>query len=317
MLVGNSKITFQIKNKIKSTGPLRLLLLGETGVGKTPFAKYSNQCLSQEGYRPFEQVNCAAFSLETFQDKLFGHVKGAYTGAHNDKKGLVELAEGGDLFLDEIGDLSLECQALLLTFLDNQEYYRLGCDKKRKAHVRIISATNRNLMEMIDKGTFRKDLYSRISQVTIFIPPLRARKEEIEIFIEYFIETFEGSPKSTTKEFITTLLSFNYTHGNVRELKDMIEYACMMAKNSTHLDISHLPEKQASIYSDEIKSLQDSIQFIASIAINQGLNETLQKIEHKIIEYHYEKHRNVDKLGPILRISKASLYRRIRQYRIA
>lgn len=296
------------------------MLVGDTGVGKTPLARYSNKYLAEQGgyHRPFEQINCAGLSFDTFQDQLFGHKKGAFTSALCDKKGLVELADGGDLFLDEIGEMPLQAQALLLTFLDNQQYYRLGDDIKKHGNIRIISATNRNLKSLIDKGTFRKDLYSRLAQVEIQIPPLRERKRDIIPLMEHYIEHFSGSKKSYSTFVKDFFLSQGWIDGNVRELKDTVEYMCVMSKDEPSIDKNHLPEKY---------EISNVVQFPVTRNVSDwemespmpegGLDEILNLIECKILSHYFKKYRCIETLEGILRMSKPTIYRRIRKYGIA
>lgn len=309
----------KIRNRIEQCGPLRILFVGETGVGKTPFARYSNQVVGKD--RAFEQVNCAGLTCELFQDQFYGHIRGAFTGAVQEKKGFVELAEGGDLFLDEIGDMPLDTQALLLTFLDHMEYYRLGCDKKRRANVRIICATNRDLAHMVEEGSFRKDLYSRISQVIIKIPPLRQRKDEIYDFIHYFMNEYLGYEKLCSEDLLDILNHYEYRNGNIRELKYIVEYMCILGRYDQILTTRHLPENilrpQEIVIDGPDHEINQSAQLMIGMVLHHGLEKALSNVESKIISHYLDKYKNVDKMGAVLRISKPTLYRRMRKYGIA
>jgi DNA-binding NtrC family response regulator len=208
-----------------------LLILGETGTGKELVAKYIHAVGQREG--ELVAVNCAQFSPETLKDELFGHVKGAFTGANKDKEGLVAVAEKGTLFFDEIGDMPLDLQASMLRFLDNGEYRRLGEDDRvRMADVRIIAATNKDLMKAVGEGTFREDLYYRLATETIELPPLRLRPGDIPLLVCFFIERFnqenDASLGSVSKAFLCNLI-FGRFDGNIRELQSLVGGECRKA----------------------------------------------------------------------------------------
>lgn len=317
-IVGSSDAMANVKRAVENAQALRILFLGETGVGKTPFAWYSNYILSGHGQqpRPFEHLNCACLQKERFQDELFGHKKGAYTGAIFEKQGLVDLAKGGDLFLDEIGDMPLETQSLLLTFLDTMEYYRLGDDKKRKAEVRIMCATNRDLKKLIADGLFRKDLYSRLSQVTIAIPPLRERPSDIQPLLEHFIRKFSGYDKPYDEATLETLLKFSWEEGNVRELKDAVEYLCIMSRDSERITAEHLHER----YRPEDASIACDAAPLSGIldqrsVYSYGLERYLGQIEKRLLtEITHTNRGSLEVLAEKLRISRPTLYRRLKKY---
>lgn len=320
-LVGKNPAFEAARNLVARAGRMRILFHGETGVGKTPFAQYSNQVLSQEEgtLRPFEQVNCAGLSKEQFQDTLFGHKKGAFTNAIADKAGLVAIAKGGDLFLDEVGEMPLDTQALFLTFIDTQEYYRLGDDQKRRADVRILCATNRDLKKMVAEGTFRKDLYSRLSQVVVNIPPLRQRRDDIPALVEHFVRVFAGRNKPLSDAVKRRLFEYDYEEGNVRELRDSVEYLCTMGRNSDVLGVEHLPDRIApSIPLSELPAtggvpMMPWMELVAT----HGLESSLNAVEKQILEHYVKSHGGVtDELVRTLKTSKPTLYRRLRQYGI-
>lgn len=321
-IVGSSPGIDNAKTLVEKSGRMRILFHGETGVGKTPFAWYSNQVVSrEEGQpRPFEQINCAGLTKEHFQDQLFGHKKGAFTGAISDKRGLVEIAKGGDLFLDEIGEMPLDTQALFLTFIDSQEYYRLGDDQKRRAEVRILCATNRDLRTMVAEGSFRKDLYSRIAQVVVSIPPLRSHPSDIPELVEHFVKTFSGYRKPVSKAVINRLVQHGWQDGNVRELRDAIEYACIVGRDSESLGMEHLPERLNPNKSSGAASETDagnSEDWLKKVA-EQGLEKCLGTLERRILDYFVREYGGVtDDLTKVLRVSKPTLYRRLKQYDIS
>lgn len=321
-LVGANPAFEAARTLVARAGRMRILFYGETGVGKTPFAQYSNQVLSQEEgtLRPFEQVNCAGLSKEQFQDTLFGHKKGAFTGAIADKAGLVQIAKGGDLFLDEVGEMPLDTQALFLTFIDTQEYYRLGDDQKRRADVRILCATNRDLKRMVAEGTFRKDLYSRLSQVVVSIPPLRQRKDDIPALVEHFVRVFAGRNKPLSEEARRRLRDYEWEEGNVRELRDTVEYLCTMGRNADVLGVEHLPDRVApSIPVSELPAAGGAVMTPwMDLVATHGLESSLNAVEKQILEHYVAQHGGVtDDLVRLLKTSKPTLYRRLRQYGIA
>jgi len=320
LIVGESEGILKAKRKVEQAQNLRILFYGETGVGKTPFARYSNEIVSRaEGRkRPFEQVNCACLSHEHFQDQLFGHKRGAFTGAIADKKGLVELAKGGDLFLDEIGDMPLETQAHFLTFLDTMEYYPLGEDRKRQADVRVLCATNRDLKKMVEAGTFRKDLYSRISQVIVDIPPLRDRGSDVELLFRHFVREFSGGPKSIDLGLIDVLANHSWEEGNVRELRDVAEYLSLMSRNSDRIEREHLGEGyrqtarvQATAAAEGVPA--EDIGLLSEV----GLELYLDQVEKKLLEkYLHQNLGSLESMAKQLRISRPTLYRRLKKYSI-
>jgi DNA-binding NtrC family response regulator len=317
-VVGRDMGLLRAKQLVEEAFSLRILILGETGVGKTPFARYSNQILSEATgqLRPFEQLNCACLSVDRFQDQLFGHKKGAFTGAVSDARGLVELAKGGDLFLDEVGEMPLEAQAMFLTFLDSGEYYRMGDDVKRKAEVRIIAATNRDLKRCVEKGTFRKDLYSRLAQVVVTIPPLRERPSDIPLLLEYFITKYAGFPKPYDPEVLTLLREQTWEEGNVREFQDAIEHICMRARHSPCIEMEHVPSLYVSLGANYAPLHEGGAEEVSQV-LHVGLESYLDGHERRILEQCLEKYRGtIDDMAKELKVSRPTLYRRLKRHQI-
>ena len=216
--------------KMAATTKSTVLLLGESGTGKELFARAIHNW-SERKSGPFIAVNCVGLSKELFESELFGHEKGAFTGAHQLKKGKMELAHGGTVFLDEIGDVSTEIQTKLLRFLQEREFERVGSTKPIQVDVRIIAATNRNLEELVKQGRFRDDLYYRLNVIPIALPALRERKEDIPALVHYFLQRFSKETKKNftevTPEAMEKLLSYDWP-GNVRELANVIERAIVL-----------------------------------------------------------------------------------------
>ncbi len=319
-VVGRDMGLLRAKKLVEEAFSLRILILGETGVGKTPFAKYSNQVLSEATgqLRPFEQLNCACLSVDRFQDQLFGHKKGAFTGAISDTRGLVEMAKGGDLFLDEVGEMPLEAQAMFLTFLDTGEYYRMGDDVKRKADVRIIAATNRNLKRCVEDGTFRKDLYSRLAQVVVTVPPLRERPSDIPLLLEYFITKYAGFSKSYDPEVLTLLREQSWEEGNVREFQDAVEHICMRARHSSRIEMEHVPSLYVSLGANYAPALsgEGGVGEVNQV-LEVGLESYLDGHERRILERCLEKYcGTLDDMAKELKVSRPTLYRRLKRHHI-
>ncbi len=242
-ILGQSKALKQsvdFARKVSCTDT-NVLLLGETGTGKEVFA----QAIHYESHRKtksFVALNCSAFPKDLLENELFGHAEGAYTGATKSKKGYIEEAHEGTLFLDELGEMNIELQAKLLRVLETGEFYRVGESKSRNVNVRFIAATNRNLEEESESGRFRRDLFYRLSVFTISLPPLRARKDDIPLFVEHFVRQFafktnKPAPK-LSKDFLKALENHPWK-GNIRELKNVIERSVILSEGE--LNVSLLP----------------------------------------------------------------------------
>ena len=219
-----------------------VLLRGETGVGKDLIARAIHE-RSRRGDHPFVAVNCGGFTGELFSSELFGHVRGAYTGAHADKSGRFSLASGGTLFLDEIGEVPLKNQVELLRVLESGEYQPVGDPQVRHADVRVIAATNRDLEASVQQGAFREDLYYRLNVVPIAIPPLRERREDIPVLVEMFLEEAcraQGQPrKQVGPEAMEYLVSHTWP-GNVRQLRNLIQRLVVTSQGRV-IRPEHLP----------------------------------------------------------------------------
>jgi transcriptional regulator with GAF, ATPase, and Fis domain len=187
----------------------------------------------------FVEVNCAAIPSELIESELFGHLKGAFTSAIKDRPGKFEIANGGTLFLDEVADMSLAAQAKVLRALQESKIQRVGGDKDIKVDVRVIAATNKNLSREIDKGRFREDLYHRLAVILIKVPPLKNRKKDIPLLVNYFVDnltTEQGlDPKSFSKEAINRLMDYPWT-GNIRELRNVVERLMILGSNPVTVD---------------------------------------------------------------------------------
>ena len=233
--VGVSPAMQTLNKMIRKVAPSRasVLLLGESGTGKTLTARIIHE-LSQRRRNPFAKVNCAALADNLIESELFGHEKGAFTGATQMKKGRLEEADSGTIFLDEIGELPLAVQAKLLRFLQEREFERLGSTQTRKVDVRIIAATNIDLNKAVEDGRFRSDLFYRLNVFPVGIPPLRQRKADLPLLVDYFIGKTAreyGRQFAFSPECMEILSAYNWP-GNVRELENLIERVAIMAENS-------------------------------------------------------------------------------------
>lgn len=232
-LVGDSPRIADVRHQIDQVAGSRLSVLieGETGTGKEVVAQLIH---SRSGRDPFIAVNCAGFSDSMMDAELFGHVRGAFTGADHDRAGLFEAARAGTLFLDEIGDIALDLQAKLLRVLEAGEVRRVGATRSTEVDVRVIAATNSNLSERVTNGTFRSDLYWRLKVWRVRLPPLRDRPEDIPVLVRHFLE---GTP--IREDALNALIACRWP-GNVRELQHTVEYAKLTAAGDEIL-LSHLP----------------------------------------------------------------------------
>ena len=243
MILGQSKAlkhAVDLARKVSRTDT-NVLLLGETGTGKEVFA----QAIHYESPRKtksFVALNCSAFPKDLLENELFGHAEGAYTGANKAKKGYIEEAHEGTLFLDELGEMNIELQAKLLRVLETGEFYRVGESKARHVNVRFIAATNRNLEQESETGKFRSDLFYRLSVFTVSLPSLRERKDDIPLFVEHFVRQFalktNKPAPGVSKEFLKVLQDHPWK-GNIRELKNVIERSVILS--DSELDASSLP----------------------------------------------------------------------------
>jgi len=221
-----------------------VLITGESGTGKEMVAETILQ-QSPRKVKPFLKMNCAAIPSELLESQMFGHERGAFTGAVSRQEGCFERADGGSLFLDEIGDMSMMTQTKLLRVLQEQEFERIGGNNTIKVDVRILAATNKNLLEEIKRGRFREDLYYRLNVVEIHIPPLRERMEDVPEIVEAFVSEFAlkyNKPDlKVSRQALQTLLNYAWP-GNVRELRNVIERAVVLSKSSS-IESEDFPEK--------------------------------------------------------------------------
>jgi DNA-binding NtrC family response regulator len=245
--------------KRAATSKSTVVLLGESGTGKEIFARAIHNWSERAGM-PFVAINCVGLSRELLESELFGHERGAFTGAHQLKKGKMELGQGGTVFLDEVGDISPELQTKLLRFLQEREFERVGGTKPIRVDVRIIAATNRDLESTVKQGRFREDLYHRLNVIPIVLPPLRDRKEDIPALANYFLRRYSLEAKKNfhdiTQEALDKLLAYDWP-GNVRELANIVERGIVLGQGSK-FTIHDLPPR---ILAKEPGSTSESLSY--------------------------------------------------------
>jgi len=300
-IIGNNSRITALKDIIMkaATSQGRVIILGESGSGKELVARALHSG-SDRNDKNFVEVNCAAIPQELIESELFGHEKGSFTGAFEAKKGKFELADEGTLFLDEIGDMSLATQAKVLRVIETQEFQRVGGSKKIKVNVRLIAATNKDLEEEIQKSNFREDLYFRLNVIPIEVPPLRERKDDIPILVEYFLRNFAEQygqkQKKVSKSTLEALKSYDWP-GNVRELKNMIERFVIMNPSEV------IDEK-------EIQSFKGAK---SDYTVYKTLREAREQFEKDfILKKLQENSWNISKSAEELEIERSNLHRKIK-----
>jgi len=252
LVVGNSASMNEAVETAKKAAASKatVLLLGESGTGKEIFAR-SIHSWSERKTKPFIAINCVGLSKELLESELFGHEKGAFTGAHELKKGKVEVAHGGTVFLDEVGDVSPELQAKLLRFLQEREFERVGGTRAIKVDVRIVAATNRDLEQSVTDGRFRPDLYHRLNVIPVVLPALKNRKEDIPALAHYFMKRFAQEAKRSfaeiSQEALENMTNYEWP-GNVRELANVVERAVVLGRGPC-IEVRDLPARILAVES--------------------------------------------------------------------
>lgn len=310
-LIGSSEVMKKIKSQIETIakGDSRVLILGESGTGKELVARMIH-LLSSRARAPFVEVNCAAIPQELIESELFGHEKGAFTGAIDKKIGKFELANEGTLFLDEIGDMSLLTQAKLLRVIETQKFQRVGGTRDITVNVRIISATNKDLTEEIRKGNFREDLYWRLNVVPIYLPPLRERKEDIPELINYFIDEFsreKGWKKKTLDPQVIKILQSYDWPGNVRELRNAVERLMIMVTKDV-IEVSDI-ENTGIIKDSKVKEEK----YFSYTSLKQARDAFERDF---ILKKLKENNWNMTKTAEIIGIERSNLYKKIKSLNI-
>ena len=309
-IIGSSKIiqqAIELAKKVAVTDTT-VLLTGETGTGKEVFAQAIHQSSLRKN-KNFVAINCSAFSHDLLESEMFGHTAGSFTGATKDKKGLFEEANFGTIFMDEIGEMPIDLQAKILRVIENGEFIKVGESKVTKVDVRIIAATNRNLIKEIEVGTFRQDLYYRLSVFQIPLPSLRERVTDIEILAKYFLQFFtlktNKKIKSLSKEFIH-LLKMHTWPGNIRELKNVIERSVIL-ETTESLMAENLP---IEIQQLESNNTENSNKILSAFSL-----ASIEKLHiQKVLNYT---NGNKTETARLLGIALTTLYRKLEEYKIS
>lgn len=309
-IIGQSKSLQRVLNLANKAAQSdsNILVEGETGTGKELFAEYIHK-QSERKDKPFVVINCASLPDQLIESELFGHERGAFTDAKSTKQGLVEIAHGGTLFLDEIGELSLALQPKLLRFLENGEYRRIGGVTNLTSNVRVIGATNRNLLEEADNKNFRKDLLFRLNVITLTIPPLRDRRDDILLLANHFLESKSPirAPRKLSIEASNILENYSFT-GNIRELEHIIERAIIFAESDViEPEDLNLPSSVTSSHSSRGGNSSEIPGEILSM-------EDLEKwhIENVLNLNRWDRTQTASQLG----ISPKTLYTKIKKYEL-
>jgi two-component system response regulator PilR (NtrC family) len=320
-IIGNSQEMLKIFNLISRIAPTpaSILIYGDSGTGKELVAQAIHN-LSKVNHKPFVPITCSAIPESLLESELFGHVKGAFTGAISNKIGLFELADGGSVFLDEIGELTPLIQTKLLRVLQERELKRVGGTDTVKVNVRIIAATNKDLEEEIIEGRFREDLFYRLAVVPLRVPALRERKGDVPLLVKHFLKKYSERMEKDVQEIssysMKVLMEYDYP-GNVRELENIVERGVALESSNIIL-----PESLTlSTYKKEGKPVVKSEAFIAVESeddlYNQGLDEVMAKLEKEMIEHALIKTDNSKiRAAELLKISFRSLRYKVQKYNI-
>jgi DNA-binding NtrC family response regulator len=313
-IIGKSEKITAVAQMVQKVAPTKstVLLLGESGTGKELFARAIHNLSARDQY-PFVPINCAAIPRDLLESELFGHEKGSYTGADAKKLGKFELADRGTIFLDEVGDMDLAIQSKLLRALEAGEIERIGASKTILVDVRIVAASNKHLEKAVEENKFREDLFYRLNVFPITIPPLRERKEDIPLLVEYFLKKYcleiKTADKSVSKEALALLMSYHWK-GNVRELENTIERAVILCDGNV-ISPEHLFLDKQSILSSAL-SVRPGDGTLESVS-----KEALRIAETKrIADVLKETKGNKSRAAEVLKISYKTLLTKIKDYGI-
>jgi two-component system, NtrC family, response regulator HydG len=311
-VIGNSSAMHSVVSKLRQIAPTSasVLITGESGTGKELAAK-ALHINSPRKNKPFVPLNCAELSENVLESELFGHVKGAFTGADRDRVGRFQYANGGTLFLDEIGDMPISIQVKLLRVLESGEIVRVGTNEPVKVNVRLISATNRELAEAINDGKFRQDLYHRLKVVSVKLPPLRERREDIPLLIEHFLKEFTASHGKTitavTPAVRKAIMAYSWP-GNVRELRNTIE-SMVVLDSDGQLDLDDMTE--------DLQAFTSSAKGDGTSGVDSLVGQSLEEIEkHYTLETLKRCNGNREEAARQLGIGERTLYRKLKEYNL-
>jgi two-component system nitrogen regulation response regulator NtrX len=316
VMVGESPAMQRLRAEISQAAPSngRALIFGENGTGKELVAR-AIHAESHRARSPFVEVNCAAIPEELIESELFGHVRGAFTGALAARKGKFELADGGTLFLDEIGDMSLKTQAKVLRALQEQRIEPVGGAGSVGVDVRVIAATNKDLAEQIRRGAFREDLYFRLNVIPFHVPPLRERREDIPLLARHFVQILSAEhgrrPKALAPEALDALARLPWP-GNVRELRNIIERLVIMAPGD-RIEAHHIPASLLEALPPEAEPLSDEPAPVGQAPLAAAREDFERRY---ILERYRECGGNMSRTAEALGVERSNLYRKMKAYGI-
>ena len=308
-LVGQSRPIVTVYNAIRQVAPTRatVLIHGETGTGKDLIAQAIHNNSTRRD-APFVKLNCASIPEALVESELFGHEKGSFTGAVGQRKGRFEIADTGTLFLDEVGELTPALQAKLLRALEHQQFERLGSSRTMTVDVRLLAATNRSLEQMVERGEFRSDLYYRLKVVSIFVPALRDRREDIPLLVHHFLQqtcaTHGKAVDGITRSAVELLQRYDWP-GNVRELRNIVEGMVVMARGAKALDVDSVPPHVRASTQPEVSEMRIPVGITMEEVERIVIGETLKQCGW-----------NKELTAKTLGIGLRTLYRKIKQYEL-
>ncbi len=316
-LVGRSEASlaaFRRIEKIARFSDLPALILGETGTGKELAARALHRLDPKRRDHPFVAVNCGAVPLELAESEFFGHRKGAFTGADRDRRGLVRAAQGGVLFLDEVGDLPLGLQAKLLRVLQERRVLGLGEDRESEVDLRVVAATHRDLRRMVDEGRFREDLYHRLKLLPVELPPLRSRPEDLPPLVEHFIARHAGAPLKVGAAFLEALTRLAL-RGNARELENIVRSALIEKGHGATLGLADLPPEAWDELGRETGAAPPDPDAQAEAGLS--LAESLARCERQVLEAAMRRaHNNQSQAAQLLGVTPRSVYNMLRRHHL-
>lgn len=307
-IIARSKAMLEVLELALRVAPTdaTVLLLGESGVGKEVIAEAIHQTSDRAGKGPFLRLNCNSMPRDLVESELFGYEKGAFTGANSQgKPGLLEMAHGGTLFLDEIADLPIDLQGKFLRVLEKQEFRRVGGTKDIRVDVRIVAATHRNLLEMVEKGAFRLDLYYRLSVVPIYIPPLRQRPEDVAALAGFYLKRFNDKYKTNKYLSVEALQALQAYHwpGNVRELVNLLERLVITVPHNL-IEVKDLPSHVAGAASKE-KPIQEN---------GPPLKRAVEEMEKSLLARALKEYGSSRRIAKALGLSHTAVQKKLRKY---
>jgi len=309
-IIGQSEAIQQVREMLRLVAPTSasVLITGENGTGKELVARALHH-LSPRAHRAFVEVNCAAIPDDLIESELFGHEKGAFTGAYSRRQGKFDLAHEGTLFLDEIGDMSLKTQAKILRILEEQRFERVGGSRPIQVDVRVVAATNKNLEEEISRGTFREDLYHRINVIPLHVPPLRERREDIPLLSQYFLKEVaqenQAPPKTLTPRALEVLAAQPWP-GNVRELKNFIWRVFLLTPQPV-IDVEDLPLERHNSLGAPGK--------LSNLLALPDFREARARFEREFLQRKLTEHGgSVSATAEAIGLERSHLYRKLRTY---